>query len=95
MFDRLQKKWGVSGIRFVLIFCVFAFGGSLTGFVAKKLMPLTGIDKPVIYWITYILIVTLLWPLCILVVSLPFGQFRFFWDYEKKLLRFLTGKNKK
>jgi hypothetical protein len=95
MFEGLQKKWGVSGIRFVLIFCVFALGGSLTGFAGKKLMPLLAIDQPVLYWFFYILLVTVIWPFCILVVSIPFGQFRFFWNYEKKLWRFITRKNKK
>jgi len=95
MFDRLQKKWGVSGIRFVLIFCVFAIGGSLTGFLAKKLMPYIDPGQPVVYWIVYLIAVTLIWPFCILLVSLPLGQFHFFWEYEKKLWNFIRGKKKK
>jgi hypothetical protein len=95
MFEGLKKKWGVSGIRFVLIFCVFALGGSLTGLAGKKLMTFLHIDQQVFYWIVYVVVVTLLWPFCILLVSLPFGQFSFFWNYEKKLWRMVTGKNKK
>lgn len=95
MFDRLQKKWGVSGIRFVLIFCVFAIGGSLTGILAKKLMPYLDPDQTVVYWIVYLVIVTFIWPFCILLVSLAFGQFPFFWEYEKKLWRFIKGKKRK
>jgi uncharacterized membrane protein (DUF106 family) len=95
MFDRLQKKWGVSGIRFVLIFCVFAIGGSLTGFLAKKLMPYLDPGQPVLYWIVYLVIVTLIWPICILLVSVLFGQFHFFWEYEKKLWNLIRGKKNK
>ena len=95
MFDKLQKKWGVSGTRFVLIFCVFAIGGSLTGFLAKKLMPYIDAGHPVVYWIVYLMVVTLIWPFCILLVSLPLGQFQFFWEYEKKLWTFIRGNKKK
>lgn len=95
MFERLKKKWGVSGLRFILIFCVFAIGGSLTGFLAKKLMPVFDISNPVLYWFIYLVVVTLIWPLCVLLVSVFFGQFRFFWDYEKKLGRLITGKKRK
>ena len=95
MFEGLKKKWGVSGIRFALIFCIFAIGGSLTGYLARKFMPFLNIEHLVIYWIAYIIIVTIFWPFCVLLVSIPLGQFRFFWEYEKKLWRFVTGKNKK
>jgi hypothetical protein len=92
MFRRLQYKWGVSGIQFVLIFCVFAVGGSLTGFLAKKLMAVFAIGNQVLYWISYVVVVTLLWPFCVMLVSIPFGQFRFFWNYEKKLFARITGR---
>ncbi|RYG51628.1 MAG: hypothetical protein EOO01_08145 [Chitinophagaceae bacterium] len=95
MFNRLQKKWGVSGLRFILIFCVFAIGGSLTGFLAKKLMPYLDPRQAVLYWLIYIVVVTLLWPFCVLLVSLLFGQFHFFWQYEKKLWARISGKNRK
>ena len=37
-------------------------------------------------WATlYILLVTLLWPMMVLVISIPFGQFRFFKSYISKL----------
>jgi len=95
MFERLQKKWGVSGIRFVLIFCVFAIGGSLTGFLAKRIMPVFDISTSFVYWLVYVIVVTIMWPFCVLLVSLLFGQFRFFWEYEKKLGRWLTGSKRK
>ncbi len=92
MFRRLQDKWGVSGLRFALILFVFAIGGSLTGFLAKKLMPLFGIENQVIYWVIYVIVVTLLWPVCVMLVSVPFGQFQFFWQYQKKLFARITGR---
>ncbi|HKO81227.1 MAG TPA: phosphoribosylglycinamide formyltransferase, partial [Chitinophagaceae bacterium] len=87
MFQRLQQKWKVNGLQLVLILCTFAIGGSLTGYVGKKLMNLFSIDQKVLWIVIYIIIVTLLWPLAVLLVSIPFGQFRFFTGYLKKMGR--------
>lgn len=85
MFDRLQKKWKVSGGQLFLILCTFAIGGSFTGFVAKKIMNVLSIQQDWIWAIVYILLVTIIWPLAVLLISLPFGQFRFFARYIRKM----------
>jgi formyltetrahydrofolate-dependent phosphoribosylglycinamide formyltransferase len=87
MFDRLQKKWKVNGLQLVLILCTFAIGGSLTGYAGRKLMNLLPIDQNWLWIIVYILLVTILWPLSVLLVSIPFGQYRFFTKYLKKIGR--------
>lgn len=87
MFNRLQQKWKVSGLQLTLILCTFAIGGSLTGIAAKKIMPLLGIDKGVLWVIIYIILLTLIWPMAVLLISIPFGQFRFFTRYLKKMGR--------
>ncbi|MFC0774355.1 phosphoribosylglycinamide formyltransferase [Terrimonas alba] len=85
MFERLQKKWRVDGLQLVLILCTFAIGGSLTGYSGKKLMNLLPIEQGALWLVVYILVVTLLWPLAVLLVSVPFGQFRFFTNYLRKM----------
>lgn len=85
MFDRLQQKWKVNGLQLALILCTFAIGGSLTGYAGRRLMPLLGIEQDWLWVIVYIILVTLLWPLAVLLVSIPFGQFRFFVKYLKKI----------
>lgn len=85
MFQRLQKKWKVSGGRLLLILMVFAIGGSLTGYVGKRLMPVTGIESTVPYLIVYAVLVTIIWPMMVMLVSIPFGQFFFFKKYIAKL----------
>ena len=87
MFNRLQQKWNVSAARLGLILCTFAIGGSLTGYAGRKLMNFLDIDKQWLWVAIYILLVTLLWPLAVLLVSIPFGQFRFFTAYLKKMGR--------
>lgn len=88
MLKRLQKKWKVSGGRLVLIIATFAIGGSLCGYAGRKLLGLMNIDKGVGWVILYIILITLLWPVAVILVSLLLGQFSFFRDY----LRRISGK---
>ncbi|MFM7645224.1 MAG: DUF6787 family protein [Sphingomonadales bacterium] len=85
MFSRLQQKWKVSGIRLALILCTFAIGGSATGWLGKKIMNWLSIQQDWLWGVVYILLITLLWPLMVLIISIPFGQFNFFRNYIRKL----------
>lgn len=85
MFEGLQKKWKVKGLQFVFIICTFAIGGSLTGYAGRKILVMTGLESGWLWILTYILLVTLLWPFAVLLISIPFGQFRFFVNYLKKI----------
>lgn len=85
MFERLQKKWKVNGLQLALILFTFAIGGSLTGFVGKKIMNILSIQQDWLWAVVYILLVTIIWPMAVLLVSIPFGQFRFFIRYINKI----------
>lgn len=85
MFERLQKKWKVNSLQLVLVLCTFAIGGSLTGFVAKKIMNALSIELDWIWAILYIILLSVVWPIIVLAVSVPFGQFRFFSKYIRRL----------
>src|SRR5262245_57235 len=85
MFERLRKKWKVNGLQLGLIIATFAIGGSLTGFVGKKIMNALAIELDWLWAVIYILLITLIWPIMVLVVSIPFGQFPFFRKYIRKI----------
>lgn len=85
MLDKLKKKWNVSGIQLILILCTFAIGGSLCGYAARQIMQLTALDKNVLWWVLYILLVTILWPIAVILVSIVFGQFPFFIRYLSRI----------
>lgn len=87
MFDRLKKKWGVGGVQLVIILCTFAVGGSLCGYLGRLVMSLTDIKRGALWVIVYILLVTILWPVCVLAISLLTGQFPFFIKYIRKIGR--------
>ena len=81
MFERLQKKWNVSGWKILVILIIFAVGGGITGFAGRKLMDLFEIDILILDILVYFIIITIIWPLAVLVISIPFGQFSFFRKY--------------
>jgi formyltetrahydrofolate-dependent phosphoribosylglycinamide formyltransferase len=91
MFKKLQGKWKVNGWNLLLIISTFALGGSLCGIVGRKLLMLSGIEKGIGWFILYIIVVTLLWPLSVLLVSIPLGQFRFFKRYISRIWHKMKG----
>jgi hypothetical protein len=95
MLKKLQEKWKVGIGRLVLIITTFALGGSLCGYVGRKLLGLTNMEKGVLWVIVYVLLVTILWPLCVIIISIPLGQFVFFRNYLKKVFARISGRKDK
>jgi hypothetical protein len=96
MFDKLKNKWGVNGVRVLLILCTFAIGGSLSGRVAHYFLELLEVENMAVKVIVYLLLVTILWPISVLLVSLLFGQFNFFRKYLSRIGKRMFGsKNNK
>lgn len=88
MFERLKQKWKVDDKQFILIVCVFAITGTTTAFITRQIthwLQLTS-SSPW-YWILKGMVLIFGYQVLILLISIPFGQFRFFWNYEKKILR--------
>lgn len=90
MFNRLQQKWKVNFTRLVLILITFSVGGSLCGYLGRKLLVATLPDLPATnawWWVLYLTLVTLLWPMCVMLISVPLGQFSFFKSYLGRMAR--------
>jgi formyltetrahydrofolate-dependent phosphoribosylglycinamide formyltransferase len=85
MFQRLQTKWKVNGTQLFFVLCVFALGGSLTAWLGKIIMNWLAVDRGWLWTLAYIVVVTLIWPVNVLLVSIPFGQFPFFVRYLKRI----------
>jgi hypothetical protein len=91
MWKRLRQKWGVNSTRLFYILCVFAITGTTTAFITKQITSWLGLDvSSAIYWIVKLFVLIIGYQLLILIVAIPFGQFRFFWNYEKKLLKWMA-----
>lgn len=92
MLKKLQQRWKVNAINLILIISTFALGGSLCGLAGKKLIMLTGIENGFVWGMLYIIMITLLWPLCVLLISIPLGQFSFFKNYLYKIWGRISNK---
>jgi formyltetrahydrofolate-dependent phosphoribosylglycinamide formyltransferase len=92
MFQKLKKRWKVNGLNLALIITTFALGGSLCAYAGRKLLIIMNIDKTSVGGlIIYIVLITLLWPLAVLLVSYPLGQFAFFKKYIAKIFKRFRG----
>lgn len=89
--EKLKKRWGIeSNFQLVLIFIVFAITGSTSAMVSKPACAWLGITKEDFGFFHLPIRLLLIFPLYqVLLVSIGFlfGQFTFFWTFEKKMLR--------
>jgi len=88
---RLKEKWGItSNFQFIIILIVFSVTGSLAVWVAKPILELVGLDKsavsPWVFWPIRIAVIFPVYQVMIVVIGALFGQFKFFWAFEKKML---------
>jgi formyltetrahydrofolate-dependent phosphoribosylglycinamide formyltransferase len=79
----------------VLIITTFALGGSACARIAGLLLKMISLEKNTIWWIIYILLVTILWPICVILISFPLGQFKFFKNYLFRIWGKMSGKTSK
>jgi hypothetical protein len=90
-FKKLENKWVVTyRWEMIRIFIVFAVTGSTSALVGKPIMNLIGITKenlnPFVYWVLYIIIGLVFYQILLVSLGWLFGQFKFFWEFEKKML---------
>lgn len=81
MLKKLKEHWKVNGVNLLLIIATFAAGGSLCGLAGRKILLLTTLEKGITWFFLYIILITLLWPLSVILVSIPLGQYSFFKKY--------------
>ena len=89
--NKLKKKWGIqSNFQIIIILIVFAITGSLSLVVSDPLLNLIGLTKenvnPWIFTPLRLIIVFPVYQVLILLVGFALGQFKFFWNFEKKML---------
>lgn len=91
MVNRLKKRWNIdSNIQFILILIVFSLTGMATLWVRKAIWPLLGLAPDTSFFIKvplYILIIFPVYQILQLIIAFVFGQFSFFWEFEKKMFR--------
>lgn len=90
MFKRLQRHWKVNTTQLFLILCTFAITGTTTAYISRAITRWVGFNEQTWWLYKALLRASVLifgYQFIILIVAFFFGQFSFFWNYEKKILR--------
>ena len=92
IFSKLEKKWNVKyRWELISIFLVFAITGSSSVYVGRPIIKLMGINKENLpafaYWVLYIIIGFIFYQILLVAIGWLFGQHKFFWNFEKKMIR--------
>ena len=91
MIKKIKKIFKVESFsRLVLIFTVFAITGSLSVYLGKYVLLFffsENLEKNFFYWSIRILIIFPLYQILLIIVGTIFGEFKYFWEMEKKILR--------
>ena len=88
---KLKAKWGIdSNLQLVIILIVFSVTGSIAVAIAKPLLNIVGANADVMsLWIYVPIRIFIIFPsyqVLIVIIGALFGQFQFFWNFEKKML---------
>jgi len=88
---KLKQRWNIkSNLQLFIILLVFSLNGSLSLFFAKPILTFFKITteslNPILFWVLRILIVFIMYQFLLVALGALFGQYKFFWKFEKKLL---------
>lgn len=91
-FKKLESKWPVGHKwEMIAIFIVFAITGSLSAKLAGPLVEWVGLGRDAVngfvFWTARILLIFPIYQILLVGIGWLFGQFQFFWNFEKKMLK--------
>jgi hypothetical protein len=88
---RLKEKWGLKNLwQVIIILIVFSCTGFSILFVERWILELIGVPKDLSIWlrILFFVIITLpVYQVLLLIYGFIFGQFKFFWEFEKRFFK--------
>jgi hypothetical protein len=91
---RLQSKWQLKSLtQVLLVLLVFACTGTTILLIKNPILAFFGIEKGggLMNTVAYLLLVLPLYQMMLLVYGFIFGQFQFFWEKEKQLVKRIGG----
>lgn len=92
LFKKLEDRWVLTyRWEMIRVFIVFAVTGSSSLYIGRPIIKFMGITKenlnPALYWILFIIIGLIFYQVLLVSFGWLFGQFQFFWEFEKKMLK--------
>ncbi len=91
----LQQRWQVKTIgQVVLILCAFALTGTTVVWIRKPILAWIFDGDQIPFWarIVYYICILPFYNIILLFFGSLLGQFRFFWNFEKKLFSRLSNR---
>jgi hypothetical protein len=86
-----KQRWNIqSNAQLTVIIIVFALTGSASAWLSKPFCLWLGITKDELgFWFTPVrlLLIFPIYQVLLVLIGFLFGQFEFFWKFEKKMLR--------
>ncbi|MFL1895583.1 DUF6787 family protein [Aquimarina sp. 2-A2] len=91
IFEKLEQKWKVTyRWELIAIFIAFAITGSTSAKISDPVLSILGLTRETtlgyIYWPLRIILIFPIYQVLLVIVGWLFGQFSFFWEFEKKML---------
>ncbi len=96
LMKKLKARWGIqSNLQLIIILIVFSITGSASVYVAKPFLEWVGMNRDTfaeswwggfVYWTLRLLLIFPFYQILLVLFGWLFGQFKFFWAFEKKML---------
>ncbi|TAE46888.1 MAG: hypothetical protein EAZ89_19140 [Bacteroidetes bacterium] len=91
-----NKKTKLAPFDYAIILVIFAITGTTAAIIPRWIMPVTGLTPGTWqYVVAYILLITPVYQVLLLGYAFIFGKFQYFYEKQKQLFRWLTGRRKK
>ena len=92
MIDKLVKKFEANSIQhLIIIFIIFALSGSGSIFISSPILTILKLERLIsfypLYLIVRIILIVPIYQLLLILVASLFGQFNYFWKFEKRFLQ--------
>ncbi|MFZ9045776.1 MAG: DUF6787 family protein [Cyclobacteriaceae bacterium] len=93
--DKLQSRWGLKSLtQVIVVLIVFACTGFSVLFLKRPVIAFFTLDGETNIWFTiiYYILILPIYNIILLFYGFIFGQFSFFWAFEKRIWYRMTGR---
>lgn len=89
---KLKERWGIeNNWEIIVILIVFSVTGSTASYIGKPILNYLNITTESFggfgYWVIRILLLFIMYQFMLVFFGWLFGQHKFFWNFEKKMLK--------
>ncbi|MFG6687537.1 DUF6787 family protein [Mariniflexile sp. HNIBRBA6329] len=90
--EKLKERWGIEqNWQIIIILIVFAITGSTASFIGKPILNYLNITSENFgsfgYWVVRIVLLFIMYQFMLVFFGWLCGQHKFFWNFEKKMLK--------